>query len=454
MINQKNINIGLLSFLLLSFLIRSMNGILRWDLNQHIGMVDNFFLYGSFYPTESNLYSPVSIYPFGLRIIALIFSEMGIDELLAPSMLVFSVASLFITIILFLKNNRNDRYLDDARIPLIISYTLICCDFFLFYATEFKPDTLAYLICFMGLTLYNKKNNFLIISSIIIGLSVFIKQQSIAFIIGLILYGIFNYKNRTKYLIFLSATLYFLFFYLYYKNEIIRFYSIEVISDDGFRKLMDVLKELYENFINIGVFLIFLFFTCKTLPNKINIKQIIVKQTQNIYFFLCISIFGLAYFSSLKVGGNSGNIQLGLFYLIPLLMVAIKDFKICYKRAVLVCAISFFMTIGSLIAPIKSVFEYSHLKKAINTITLNSNINKILIDSNTYSIVRHLRNNIIIHDYYTPTLINNDFKISEVELNNYDLIIIHKTTNLEIYKEYFNIKTETDNFIMYNKNNN
>ena len=145
-INPNRINKSLILILFIVFLIKSLNGYLRWDLNQHIGMVDNFTLDGSFYPTDENLYSPVSIYPLGVRLIALTFYNIGLNDNLVNIMLLTSVLILIFTFILLVKYSYHRMKINNSIVPLCISFTLICCNQFIFYSTEFKPDTISLLL--------------------------------------------------------------------------------------------------------------------------------------------------------------------------------------------------------------------------------------------------------------------------------------------------------------------
>ena len=118
---------------------------------------------------------------------------------------------------------------------------LICCNFFIFYSVEFKPDTLAYLLCFSGLILYLNNKKTILISSLLIGSSVLFKQHSISFIFGLLVYSFYNYKSSIKYLSFLSSIIYIsIFFILIYSDKTVRFFSFELVSDDGIRPIFDI----------------------------------------------------------------------------------------------------------------------------------------------------------------------------------------------------------------------
>ena len=260
-IHQKKINFLILFLLFISFFFKSINGFLRWDLNQHIGMVDNFFAHGSFYPSTENPYSPVSIYPMGLRLITYVLMYLGIDNSITSILLVIAVLILCFTILLFLCSPLVKIKSDSPIVPLIVSYILICCNFFIFYSTEFKPDTLAYLFCFSGLILYLNNKKTILLSSFLIGSSVIFKQHSVGFIFGLLFYSIYNYRSSLKYLSFLSSIIYISIFILIYSDKTIRFFSFELVSDDVIRPISDIFFDIYNTLSNLLIFTIFFIFT-------------------------------------------------------------------------------------------------------------------------------------------------------------------------------------------------
>ena len=449
----KQKNLLLILILFSGFFIKSLNGYLRWDLNQHIGMVDNYIENNSFYPTDNSIYSPVSIYPMGVRIIALLLTKIGIDEKLIPSMLIIAVLVLCSTILIFFKNPFNNKKIEESSIPIIISYILICCNFFIFYSVEFKPDTFAYLLCFSGLILYLNNKKTILISSLLIGSSVLFKQHSISFIFGLLVYGFYNYKSTIKYLSFLSSLIYIIIFIIVYSDKTVSYFSFGVVSDDGIRTISDIFVDLYNTISNLFIFAIFLIFTIKEIPKKIVFKNILSESKNNPYLIVCFSILGVSYLGSLLNGGNEGNTQVGMFFLIPFLISQIQKLDIDYNRALLVCIVSFFLNTNTFFQPIRTYLARTTLKNNISQFISKNDVKRILIDSNTYSLVREYRKKgIRIDDYYTPNMMDNDFNILDLDFDNYDLIVVHKSS-LEGIKmdsmKFFEL-VQTTNYVVYN----
>lgn len=452
LINSNRINKSLILILFIVFLIKSFNGYLRWDLNQHIGMVDNFILNGDFYPTDEYLYSPVSIYPLGVRLIALAYHNIGLDDTLIDIMLLTSSLILIFTFILLVKYSYDRVKINKSIVPICITFTLICCEEFIFYSTEFKADTISLLLCFSGLILYLKNKKLILISSILIGSSVLFKQHSIGFLIGLGLYSILFYKHSIKYLSILSSLIYFLLFFYIYSDNQIKLYSFDVVSDDGIKHLSSILKDIYYTLQNILVFLVF--FWC-SVDSKINFKEIkktFIELYENPYTYIFISIFGISFLGSIINGGNQGNIQVGLFFMLPILVFIFQKLKINYLKSIVICCISFFMFLPKLRQPINSLFERYQLIEIINNLNNNNKIKNALTSSNTYSVVRDLRlNGALIHDHYTPVLLDKNFDLNKLDWECYDLVITDKNefNVIEESKVHGFIKLdETNHFII------
>ena len=88
------------------------------------------------------------------------------------------------------------------------------------------------------------------------------------------------------------------------------------------------------------------------------------------------------------------------------------------------------------------------INNKISQFVNNNNVKRILIDANTYSLVRGYRkNDIRIDDYYTANMLSDDLNI-----NDYELIVVHKSTlegvNMKSFK--FTELVETTNFVVFN----
>ena len=177
------------------------------------------------------------------------------------------------------------------------------------------------------------------------------------------------------------------------------------------------------------IFTIFLIFTIKEIPKKIVFKDILSELKNNPYLIICSSVLGVSYLGSLINGGNEGNTQVGIFFFIPFIISQIQKLNINYNRALLVCIISFFLNINTFYQPIRTYLSIKALKNNISQFINKNDVKRILIDSNTYSLVREFRkHDIRIDDYYTPNMMDNDFNILDLDFDNYDLIVVHKSS--------------------------
>ena len=57
-----------------------------------------------------------------------------------------------------------------------------------------------------------------------------------------------------------------------------------------------------------------------------------------------------------------------------------------------------------------------------------------------------------IDDYYTPNMMDNDFNILDLDFDNYDLIVVHKSAldGIKMESMKFSELVQTTNFIVYN----
>ncbi len=417
-IRKNKILLGLVVFVLL---VQSLGSILRWDLNEQIGMAENLFYNNNLYPNlGSNMI--FSIYTPGVSIIAFILKKLSISEYLIETLLTLSSVILFFTVVLFYKiiklyQKANIRFFD-----IQIIYLLVFCSEYFRYATEFKPDTLAFLFCFYGLYRYEKKKdigNFLF-GAILISISIIFKQQSLFFVLGLILFSIFNLK-KTHFLYFTltSSILYLATTVLLYKNEGVFMYNFKVISDDGFQGFIDILKFSWDQLKSI------LFFLCIIIPITLKTdlkKQEIFQKINNPYFFTGITILVGSTLSLIKNGGNLGSFQVGFFYcsiFVWLLFEKIKFSKWVRPICIMVLIIS--IDLGKIV----NYYNYHYLKKHLIELKEENKSLKILTDSESYSLSRHLLNfNSSLTSITSLELINPSIDLKKHDINSYDIIIL------------------------------
>ncbi len=113
------------------------------------------------------------------------------------------------------------------------------------------------------------------------------------------------------------------------------------------------------------------------------------------------------------------------FYALPLFIGLIKKFKFNYHKALFICFLSFFMNLLPVDYSLNSLSERYVLIENIENYSEKVNNQRILIDSNTYSLVRKIRRNgVIIDDYYTSILENDIFDFDGLNMNEYNMVVI------------------------------
>ena len=414
---KKNI---VLLFFFIVLLNQSLGGVQRWDLNEQIGMADNLYFDGSLYP--NNDFSIVSIYTPGVSIIAYFFRSLGLSDHLSELLLACAAITLFLTIILFYKTIELYRKPNEYFFEIQIIYTFLICLGFVSYSTEFKPDTIAFLLCFFGLYLYQKNKNIktMILGSILIGASILFKQQSVFFIIGLVFYSLFNFKKKDD-LVFtiLSTFVFSLSTLCLYSFDAIYKFNYKIISDDGFQPFLDVLRFLWDQFKWVILTICVLIPLVKRTPANINKYANLLK---NPYTYVVGSIFLGSFMSFLKNGGNTGNIQVGLFYSSLLFWFFFKDIKF-KKVSVLICLLISLISID--LGKIENYRKYVQDKNMIKSIVGKNLYQNIFTDSDVYSLSRNLRSKTSkITNYETLKYLNILDTISENFFDDFDVIVI------------------------------
>lgn len=107
---------------------------------------------------------------------------------------------------------------------------------------------------FLGLIIYKNYERSLTISSLLIGVSIIFKQQSIGFILGLMFYCIFFPKKKTIYLTLTSGFIWTGLYFLLLSNNLSKYYTFEVLLDDGFNDMKILLFNNYPVLRNLFLF--------------------------------------------------------------------------------------------------------------------------------------------------------------------------------------------------------
>ena len=340
LVRKPIITLSIIGFSFIFLLISFGQIFTRWDLLQQIAMSDRFLNGGKLYPNpviEGFIDGGVSGYFPGLSLIAIILGTFLEGNKI---LIFFSFLSLFVTLwftyslTIITKKLSNINNIN----TLFLLYLSCICMFFedyLFYSAEFKPDTIALAIGFTSIIysglLEKRQSNVgkLIICGIICGSAIIFKQQYIAVIFSLIVYSFIN-LTRTSVIFTLSAilsSLFILYFLSFFDN--IWFWTIKVYQNDGFmniKSFLQINQFLIKNFILFIFVFYYLYGKYKIFETNAYklFNKIFVCFKENPLYIILISTSLAAILSGLKMGGNSGNVGLGLLLILPIFFSFLK----------------------------------------------------------------------------------------------------------------------------------
>lgn len=397
-------------------IMASLGHVARWDLLEQISMADNYIKYGYFYPDSGDL-TPggVSVYFPGTAFIAYFLQKIGIYSFLVEAMLVIACVVVFlffyIQSIIARRMFSVGLKFSEWVVPAIIMSFILAPDWFS-YAIEFKPDTIAFLLGFIGLLvagLYNDESVsyfWVFIGALICGAALMFKQQYIAFLLGLVIY-VLVFPSKKK--IFFAITALFValsIIYILFVSVDPWFWNVTVLSDDGFISLKEAIQSNWKTFTSLLYFLVIFFsinMGAAVMPkfSALNLTFSSKSIIRSPWLWVVAPSILTAVASSFKVGGNSGNTQLGIVLLAPLIFVLMKyvDRKIVLSFA----WIAVFSALPMAYSGLKSYYTALQLKEYIETHAPNSS-SLVLTGSNTYYATRQLNSQHKIVNYWSISI--------------------------------------------------
>lgn len=453
------------------FVAISLSEMPRWDMLQHLAMVDRFKLIGTFYPTSTeNLPTGVSVYFPGLTgIIYTLVEFFNIEENIEFIQLIsiIIIIAFYNTQKYIIKNiwyEYNIKY-DDKKIELFLLLLYISIGFpWIQYALELKPDALSFVIGSFFIIYYEKKsktiNHYQIIFlGFTLGICIVFKQQFIGFLIGAIFYYLILNKSKSNFIFGISILIgLFSTIIILTKNENILFWTILVLSDDGFLNYLNILYDHKFLLLEISLFLIICFKNGSLNSILLNIYKFVRYQYKNTPWISILIIYAsCAFLSALKVGGNEGNTSYGLVILAPFLFF----FFTGSNRNVMYFITLFFLIIClcKAFTVIDRYFWYRDMLSFSRVINTNPSA-RVLTGSDVYFAARSLKSNLPIEDYWMKALQEN--KSSNIgglnrALNSkeYDYLVVENTKNnkedLNRHAEYIIIFENKIGLILVNK---
>jgi hypothetical protein len=399
--NIRLLSIGLIIVFFTNLLFNSLLIGGRWDLNEQIAFGERLSNgFSGYAKGTTDLFFPSSPYFPGGGYLSYFYKLIGIDSLYTINqlMLFTAVAIGFLYFILLRKLTLSLYPQLSANVVTIVLILLYVTHFkvYMMYMMEFKPDTVLLVIAILSFLLLerNKKPRTyqLITVGILLFSATFFKQSF--FIIFLFVFiliflsGHFSLKEKTR-IILLYGLMGIFALYLIFNVAGIYYFSIEVM---GQHPMLDM-KAIIDFFIlgiksNMIFILILLFFLTKRL------KTFSVSSPESKYLIFALLWFVFSAVSTAKLGGNSGNLEVGLIVFIPFIIDTVDHFlNRFYSKKVALTASCILLLVGTLVYSYKTASNFRNLMVKINDdnasiafLSQNFRSKKALIDGNTYII--------------------------------------------------------------------
>ena len=390
----------------------SIGQINRYDLLEQLAISDNLIWNGKLYPSPIETDLPgVSAYFPGVAIICNFFSKSVLNNYVIEIML--TLAFLILIGFILIQKKIFDRIIEEKSswvffLPSVIILSILLTNNYLFYARELKPDTIALLLGYSGLIIANlssKDNriNFLklFLSGILCGIPIIFKQQYIAFTLGILFYS-FLFLNKRKLVFALgvlsSSTILLI---KLFNIEYLDFWTIKVLADDGLLAFKSIVLINYDSLISFVAVLVLSVFLCDLDTFQFSLERlkiIFLKCLRNEFTWVILPSMMAAFASALKVGGNQGNTELGIFLLIPILLLILR--RISNWKIICIAWISVALIIPSSINNIKKYQSAMQYKDFASNIS-KENIENVLTGSDVYFASRVFGGKAKIVNYWT-----------------------------------------------------
>jgi len=406
----KNLSITLMVIYFLHLLLMSLIKGGRWDLNEQIAFGQRLFEgVASYANGQTDLFFPSSPYFPGVGYLSYIFSALGLESVYVNEILMLITAVLIGAIYFILLQRLTLKIYPNISKTVVLSITaiLFATHFknYIGYMIEFKPDTILLVFGLLSLFLLEKENkpNFtsLLVVGLLLFLTTFFKQSF--FIIYFLVYTLilfnryFNIKEKIVILLaYSSGGLIAL--YLIFRIDNLYYFTIQTLGQHPMLDIKPIIYLLGISFIyNIIFCLLLLYFLYKRY-NKFSLESLETK-----YFAFALVWFIFSSLSTVKIGGNNGNVQVGLVVFVPFVVFVLNElFKNFYNQKYFysfVVSILFIFTLGYSLKFVKNInFYVSKVNddfKSIQYLSQRFNSKNVFVDGNTYIVAKSSGLNIL-----------------------------------------------------------
>lgn len=399
-------------FLLLIFI--SIGKVARWDLADQISMADNYLRHGFLYPSlEAPDPFGVSLYFPGVAILAIFFEKLGIEFYIVEFMLIIAVAS---TILFLFLQAKLASELSVGRIkwveflPICIAFSLLVAPFWLSYAVEFKPDTIALSMGLLGMyassfLVSNVRVYRILIGAFLCAIALIFKQQYVAFLMGISIFCLARPSRERIIFLLLLTTFSSLIVFNLYQSSNLWFWNVLIFANHGAVPWKEAVRD---NLPTLKAFLFMMF--CGASYVKLskfsseNSCRAIFSESEKAKIFsfpwiwVAIPSSVAAFASALKNGGNHSNTELGLILLMPIIILAFQ--KIHKSVIIKVAWIAFFFSLPMAYSGTSVYLDAVHLRSfLLSDVAQEPSI--VLTDSTVYFASRVYRRESKMVNYWS-----------------------------------------------------
>jgi hypothetical protein len=322
-------------FLLLLFL--AFGHVARWDVLDHVAMADRYSDGGRLYPDALAEHpGGVGVYFPGVSVVAYAIGKIIPSDFVVTALLSLAAAVTFLVIWMQreIAKSIDSTYQGECFWPIAILVSLFLLKPWLFYAIEFKPDSIAYLFggsCVLQNLKYARSGRHQYVWSLafglLAGLALFFKQQYIAFVFGCALFAVQSRSVSSIVFAMGSIASSALVLFLIKQNSDAWFWTVTVLSDDGFLSARDWAIDHRSLAIKTAMSIFAFWIACRL---KIvegvgdSIARIALSRRSRPWVFVVLFGFLSAFLSSWKNGGNAGNTAYGMMLMLPFVVLILR----------------------------------------------------------------------------------------------------------------------------------
>jgi len=371
----------------------------RWDLNEQIAFGERFVHGLTSYANGINdLYFPSSPYFPGVGYLSAFLQYLGLDNLYYNNQFMLIIAvTIGVSYFFLLRKITRKLY---PSVPNIIITSILILFFtthfraYIGYMIEFKPDTILLVLSSIIFLIIekNKKINLLDIGiiALLLFIGTFFKQSFflmyfLTFL--LVLFNIFLTKKEKISILLAYSFIGIFALYFIFRVDNLFYFTVEAMGQHPMLNIKTIIYFFTKGFVfNIIFILALIYFIIRKY------KEFSILKAESKYFIFAFLWFVFSAISTAKLGGNTGNFEVGLIVFTPFVIYILDIlFKKLYTNQ------KFYQFIIAIFVIISIVYSYSLLKgivKFINTIEerqssvhyLHNKFNGryVFVDGNTY----------------------------------------------------------------------